>query len=87
MWEKPDFVASTRPATPPQLVYNVKNDETISIPVLTLQGKNKKCPAIRVSPGRDGFQQMVVFTNNILLLFEFYGVQGICDKVVQGVSE
>ena len=67
--KQPDSVASARPGTPPQLVYNAKNDATISIPVLPLQDKHQKCPAIRVYPrtrrvsesGRTRKEQVIVF--------------------------
>ena len=67
--KQPDSVASACPGTPPQLVYNAKNDSTISIPVLPLQDKHQKCPAIRVYPrtrrvsenGRTRKAQVIVF--------------------------
>ena len=73
--KQPDSVASTGPGTPPQLVYNAKNDATISIPVLPLQDKHQKCPAIRVYPresrvsgkGRTRKEQVIVFIPGAML--------------------
>lgn len=73
--KQPDSVASARAATPPQVVYNAKNDSTIMIPVLPLQGKHQKCPTISVYPrsrkvgpnGRTRKAQVIVFIPGAML--------------------